>query len=75
MILRGQIPKHQLLFEVEIERVAKRNRKIKTKERQGDTREESSTTSFHINIFQEESNLAEHHSPGGNLEIMPCTKG
>jgi len=26
MILRGQIPKYQLLFEVEIEKIAKRNR-------------------------------------------------
>jgi len=41
MILRGQIPKDQLLFEAKIERTAKRNRKLKTKEKQGDTREES----------------------------------
>ena len=31
MILKGQIPKDQLLFEAEIERAAKRNRKTKTK--------------------------------------------
>jgi len=41
MILRGQIFKDQLLFEAEIERACKRNTKTKTKERQGDTREES----------------------------------
>ena len=35
MILKCQTPKDQLLFEVEIERVAKRNKKTKTKERQG----------------------------------------
>jgi len=46
MILRGQIPKDRLLFEAKIDRVAKRNNKTKTKERQGDTREESSTTFF-----------------------------
>jgi len=34
MILRGQIPKDQLLFEVEIERTAKRNKKTKAKEKQ-----------------------------------------
>ena len=52
MISRGQILKDQLLFEVEIERAAKRNRKTKTKERQGDTREESSnTSSFPTNSF------------------------
>jgi len=64
MILRGQIPKDQLLFEVEIERVARRNRKTKTKERQEDTREESSTTSsFATNIFQEDSNMAKGQAP------------
>jgi len=58
MILRGQIPKDQLLFEVEIERATKRNIMTKTKERQGDTRELSSTTSsFPTNIFQEENNM------------------
>jgi len=39
MILRDQVPKDQLLFEEEIRRVAKRNRKTKSKERQGDTKE------------------------------------
>jgi len=64
MILRGQIPKDQLLFESEIEMATKRNRKTKTKERQGDTKEESSITfSFHINIFQEKSNMAEELVP------------
>jgi len=29
MILRGRIPKDQLLFEAEIEKVARRNRNIK----------------------------------------------
>jgi len=51
MILRGQIPKDRLLFEAEIERVAKRNKKTKTKERQRDTREESSTTFLFPLIF------------------------
>jgi len=60
MILRDQIPKDQLLFEADTERIAKRNSKTKTKEREGDTRKESSTTySFLINIFYEESNIAE----------------
>jgi len=36
--IEGQIPKDQLLFEAEIERAGKRNKKTKTKERQGDTR-------------------------------------
>jgi len=31
MILRGQIPKEKLLFKAEIDRVAKRNKKTKTK--------------------------------------------
>jgi len=50
--LRGRIPKDQLLFEAEIEKLARRNRKLKTKEKQEDTREDSSTTSsFSIHIF------------------------
>jgi len=58
MILEGQIPKDQILFESKIEKAAKRNKKTKTKERQGDAREESSTTSsLPINIFQEENNM------------------
>jgi len=44
-------PKDQLLFEVEIEMAAKRNKKTKTKERQGDTREKSSTTFLFPLIF------------------------
>jgi len=63
MILGGQIPKDQLLFEAEIERATKRNKKTKTKERRGDTIEEASTTSFPSNIFQEESNMAEEQAP------------
>jgi len=64
MILRGQIPKDQLLFELEIEKTARRNKETKRKEKQGDTREESSiTSSFPINIFQEESNMAEEQAP------------
>jgi len=39
MILSDRIPKDQLLFEAEIERLAKRNRKLKAKEKQEDTRE------------------------------------
>jgi len=63
MILRGQIPKENLLFESEIERAAKRNKKIKIKEIQGDTREESSTSSFlPINIFQEQNNMVEEQA-------------
>jgi len=64
MILRGQIAKNQLLFESDIEKAAKRNRKTKTKEREGDTREESSiTSSFPTNnIFQEESNMVEEQA-------------
>jgi len=64
MILTCQILKDLLLFEVKIERAAKRNRKTKTKERQRDTRDESSTSSsFPTNIFQEESNMAEEQAP------------
>jgi len=63
-ILRGQVPKDQLLFEIEIERVAKRNRKTKTKERQGDTREESSTSSFPThNSLQKDTNMADEQAP------------
>jgi len=52
MILRGQVSKDQLLFELEIEKLTKRNRETTRKERQGDTKEESSTTSsFPIKIF------------------------
>jgi len=64
MILRGQVPKSQLLFEAEFERAVKRNRKTKLKEKQGNTREESSTTSsFSTHIFQEENNMAEEPAP------------
>ena len=69
MISRGQIPKNQLLFEVEIERATKRNRKTKTKERRGDTREESSTTSFPSNIFQEENNMVEEQTPSAKRTL------
>jgi len=41
MIFNGQIPNDQLLFEEEIERVARRNRRLKIKEKQEDTREDS----------------------------------
>ena len=61
--MRGRIPKDQLLFEAEIEKVARRNRKLKVKEKQKDNREDSSTTSFSIHIFQEENNKAEEEAP------------
>jgi len=50
----------------------------KTKERQKNTREKSSTTSsFSANIFQKESNMEEEQAPPleEHLEIMSCTKG
>jgi len=64
MILRGRIPKDQLLFEAKIEKVVKRNRKLKAKEKQEGIREDSSTTfSFSIPIFQEDNNMAEEEAP------------
>jgi len=49
-----------IIIEAEIERTAKRNRKTKAKEKQGDTREESpSTSSFLTHIFQEDNNMSE----------------
>jgi len=78
MILRGQIPKDQLLFEAEIERAAKRNRKTKTKERQRDIREESSTTfPFPLIFFKRKATCqkSKYHLLGGHLDIMSCTKG
>jgi len=78
MILRGQIPKDQLLFEVEIEMAVKRNINTKTKERQGDTREEFLTTFlFSIIFFRRKTTWqkSKHHLLGGYLEIMSCIKG
>jgi len=53
MILRGQIPKDQLLFEAEIEKVARRNKRLKTIENFENIREDSSTDSFSNHIFKE----------------------
>jgi len=78
MILRAQIPKDQLLFEAEVEMVAKRNNKTNTKERQGDTREKSSTTFlFPLIFFTRKATWqkSKHHLLGGHLEIMSCIKG
>jgi len=64
MILRGRIPKDQLLFEAEIERLARKNRKSKAKEKQEHIREDSSTTSsFSIYTFQEDNIMAEEAPP------------
>jgi len=64
MILRGQVPKDHLLFEVEIEKVARKNRKSKAKENQEDNIEDSSTSSsFSIDIFQENNNMAGEETP------------
>ena len=51
MILRGRILKDQLLFEAEIDKVVRRNWKLRTKEKQEDIIEDFSTTSFSIHIF------------------------
>jgi len=62
----------------EIEITARRNRETKRKERVGDIREESSTTSsLPINIFQEENNWQKnkYHFLGEHLLIMPCSRG
>jgi len=78
MILRGQILKDQLLFEVEIERVAKRKSKTKTKERQGDTKENPQPFSLlPLIFFRREATWQKrkHHLLVGHLEIIPCTKG
>jgi len=45
MILRGQISKDQLQFESKIEKAARKNRIKKRKEKKGEIREQSSTTS------------------------------
>jgi len=55
MILRGRIPKDQLLFEAEIENVARRKQKLKSNKNQEDIREDSSTTSFSNHLFQEDN--------------------
>jgi len=62
MILRGQIPKDQVLIEAEIKRVAKRNNKTKRKE---DKLESNSQPLFLFPLifFQEESNMAEEQTP------------
>jgi len=53
-----------LLFEAKIEKVARRNQKSKAKEKQEDTREDSSTTCpFSIHLFQEDNNMAEEETP------------
>ena len=78
MILRGQVPEDHLLFEAEIEKVTRKNRKSKTKENQEDNREYSSTSSsFSIDIFQENNNMAgrKHHLLEELLEITPYIKG
>jgi len=77
MRLRGQISKDQLIFEVEIEKVAKNNRKLKAKENQEGNREDFSTTSsFSNHIFQEESNMATEGAqpPRELLETTPHNK-
>jgi len=64
MILRGEVLEDHLLFEAEIEKVVRKNRKSKAKENQEDNREDSSTSSsFSIDIFQENNNMAGEETP------------
>jgi len=72
MILRGQVFKDQLQFESEIEKEARKNMIKKRKEKQGEIREESSTTSpLPIEIFQE--NTMAHEQPP-QPRIMLCSR-
>ena len=64
MILREQVSKDQLQFELKIEKATWKNKVKKRKENQGEIWEESSTTStFTLKKFHEESNMVEEQPP------------
>ena len=76
-VLRGQILKDQLLFEAEIERVVKRNKKTKTKENKEILdRNAQPLFLFPLILFKRRATWqkSKHHLLGGHLEIIPCTK-
>jgi len=78
MILRGQIPKDQLLFEAEIERESKETERQKQK-RSKETLERNPQPLllFPLIFFRRKVTWqkSKHHVLGGHLEIMPCSRG
>jgi len=64
MILKGQISLYQLLFEANIEKVAKRKaRQRQKKDKEILERDPQPLLFFPIIFFQEESNMAEEQAP------------
>jgi len=78
MILRGQVSEDQLIFDLEIERAARKNRRRKGREQQSQTIEESYTTfDRDTQVIQEEISIVEdmiHLQRRTLFGTMPCSK-